>query len=247
LANIQAAESDIPVPAQYQQLIEDAAQATGIPYNVVAAQVQDESGFDPDAVSSADAEGMFQFLPTTYNDVASQAGVQPGTEFNPDDEEKAYVVYMNQLLSQEGGSIQRALEAYNAGPGNLTAGAGYADSILAAAGENPTASASSGSNVTSSPTGSTGSAQETSSLNIFELFGIPFAGNPVSNIADQAIADSTNAAWKAFMGITGVSGMKDLMIRVGLLIIGLVIFIVALAKFLDVHPVELASTAAKGI
>ena len=245
MASIQGAESDIPVPQQYQSLIEDAANRTGIPYNVVAAQVNDESGFYPYSVSSAGAEGMFQFLPTTYDDVAKKAGVQPGTEFNPADEEKAYVVYMDELLSQEGGSIQKALEAYNAGPGNLAGGAGYADSILAAAGENPGATASgSGSGVQASNPGSPAQAQ-TTGFNFFELFGIPISTGSVANIADQAIADTTNAMWQSFMAITGISGVKDLMIRAGLLILGLVIFVVALGKFLDVHPLQGAASAGR--
>jgi hypothetical protein len=40
---------------------------------------------------------------------------------------------MQQLLHSQGGSVRKALAAYNAGPGNIGAGYGYADGILAAA------------------------------------------------------------------------------------------------------------------
>jgi hypothetical protein len=52
---------------------------------------------------------------------------------------------MTALLKQEGGSIRKALAAYNAGPGNLGAGYGYADGILSAAGSPGSATASGGS------------------------------------------------------------------------------------------------------
>lgn len=123
------------VPAQYDPLLKEMSSATGLPYSVVAAQANEESGFNATAQSSAGAEGWLQFLPSTYDSYAAQAGVGPGTEFNPADEAKVYDVYMSQLLKQEGGSVQKALEAYNAGPGNLSAGAGYASTILDAAGQ----------------------------------------------------------------------------------------------------------------
>lgn len=109
--------------------------ATGLPYSVVAAQANTESGFNATARSSAGAEGWLQFLPSTYDTYAAQAGVGQGTEFNPADEAKVYDVYMSTLLKQEGGSVKKALAAYNAGPGNLSAGMGYANQILGEAGQ----------------------------------------------------------------------------------------------------------------
>jgi hypothetical protein len=123
------------VPAQYDPLIQEMSQSTGIPYDVIAAQANTESGFSATARSSAGAEGWLQFLPSTYDANAAQAGVGPGTEFNPADEAKVYDVYMASLLKQEGGSVRKALAAYNAGPGNLGAGYPYADKILGEAGQ----------------------------------------------------------------------------------------------------------------
>lgn len=123
------------VPAQYDPLIREMAAATGLPYNVIAAQANTESGFNATVTSSAGAEGWLQFLPSTYDSHAAAAGVNPGTEFNPADEAKVYDVYMKELLHQEGGSVKKALAAYNAGPGNLSAGMGYANQILGEAGQ----------------------------------------------------------------------------------------------------------------
>jgi len=109
--------------------------ATGLPYSVIAAQANTESGFKATARSSAGAEGWLQFLPSTYDTYAAQAGVGSGSEFNPADEAKVYDLYMGDLLKQEKGSVRKALAAYNAGPGNLAAGYPYADQILSEAGQ----------------------------------------------------------------------------------------------------------------
>lgn len=127
----------VDVPQQYQALIKEMSQKTGIPESVIAVQADVESGFKSTAVSPAGAQGWLQFLPSTYDTNAAAAGVRPGTEFNPRDESKVYSVYMSDLLRQEKGNLRNALAAYNAGPGNLSAGYGYADEILAKAGGNP--------------------------------------------------------------------------------------------------------------
>lgn len=116
------------VPAQYQGMVDAAATALGIPASVVAAQINLESGFDPGAVSPAGAEGMAQFMPGTF------ASYGVGSPFNPTDAMNAYTAYMRSLLNQFGGNLQDALAAYNAGPGNIGAGMGYANQILSAAG-----------------------------------------------------------------------------------------------------------------
>lgn len=123
------------VPAQYDPLIQEMSSATGLPYSVIAAQANDESAFNATAKSSAGALGWLQFLPSTYDAYAAQAGVGSGTEFNPADEAKVYSVYMASLLKQEKGNVKKALAAYNAGPGNLSAGMGYANKILGEAGQ----------------------------------------------------------------------------------------------------------------
>lgn len=113
------------VPAKYVSLVQQAAQGTGLPAAVVAAQIEEESGFNPNALSPTGAQGMFQFEPGTYKDFGT------GSPDNPSDEVLAYIKYMNALLKEEGGDVSKALAAYNAGPGNLAAGAGYAAKILA--------------------------------------------------------------------------------------------------------------------
>jgi hypothetical protein len=112
------------VPGQYVQDVMRAARDTGLPPAVVAAQIDYESGFNPHAVSSTGAEGIAQFEPGTWPSYGR------GSPFNPSAAFAAYGNFMRVLLAQEHGSVRNALAAYNAGPGNVAAGYGYADHIL---------------------------------------------------------------------------------------------------------------------
>lgn len=115
------------VPPQYQQWVLKAAAAIGIPAAVVAAQIAQESGFDNTSVGAFHERGIVQFTPETWQFIGK------GDPTNLDDELHAYVAYMKYLMQLEGGDMQRALAAYNGGPGNLKAGANYANNILNAA------------------------------------------------------------------------------------------------------------------
>jgi len=134
--------SGIPAPpSNLLPFFQEASQGTGLPISVVEAQNFVESDYGKNmGPSSAGAEGPWQFLPSTY----AGTGQPAGTEFQWGPSTKAYVTYMSQLLKQEGGSVFKALEAYNAGPGNLSAGAGYASNILSLAGQPQSATASGG-------------------------------------------------------------------------------------------------------
>lgn len=116
------------VPSDVVKWITAASVGSGLPYNVVACQVNEESGFNAGAVSPAGAEGPYQFLPSTFY------SVWHGSPFSWADSTVAYGIYMSQLLHQFNGNVRDALAAYNAGPGNIGAGMGYADTILSCAG-----------------------------------------------------------------------------------------------------------------
>lgn len=116
------------VPSQYRSWVEAASRQTGLPAAVVAAQINLESGFNPGATSPAGAQGIAQFIPSTF------ASYGRGSPYNAQDSLAAYVNFMNTLLHQFHGNTRDALAAYNAGAGNIGAGLGYANSILSAAG-----------------------------------------------------------------------------------------------------------------
>jgi hypothetical protein len=118
----------VKIPSKYAKYVKAAADATGMPEQLVAAQIETESSWNPNAKSPAGAEGIAQFMPGTFKTYGK------GSPYNVEQAFAAYTAYMKALLKQEGGSMQKALEAYNAGPGNLSAGATYAHIIMGKAG-----------------------------------------------------------------------------------------------------------------
>jgi hypothetical protein len=87
-------------------------QAHGLPAGLLSAVMQVESGGDPKAVSPAGAQGAFQFMPAT----AKQYGVNP---FDLASSAQGAASYMSDLLKKYDGNVDKALAAYNWGPGNL--------------------------------------------------------------------------------------------------------------------------------
>lgn len=99
------------VPQGYRTLIVAAAQRWNVSAALLAAQIQQESGFNPRAISGAGAAGIAQFMPGT----AQQYGLTPAERFDPGEAIPAQAHLMHDLLRQFG-SVPLALAAYNAGP-----------------------------------------------------------------------------------------------------------------------------------
>ena len=97
--------------AQYQDLIEEHATLNTVSVDLVRAVIQAESAFNPRAVSPKGALGLMQLMPAT----AAEFGVIDA--FNPQENVRAGVKYLKQLLDTYDGRVELALAAYNAGPG----------------------------------------------------------------------------------------------------------------------------------
>jgi len=95
----------------YAQMAYQDAVGAGIDPNAFVAQIRQESGFNPNARSSAGAVGIAQFMPAT----ASGLGVNP---MDPVAALSAAARLMGNYVRTYG-SEAKALAAYNAGPGTL--------------------------------------------------------------------------------------------------------------------------------
>lgn len=96
---------------EYEALIDQAASRNGLDPAVLHGLIQQESGFDPNATSSAGASGLTQLMPGT----ASSLGV--ANPLDPAESIEGGARYLGGLMAQFGGNAEDALAAYNAGPG----------------------------------------------------------------------------------------------------------------------------------
>lgn len=90
------------------------SQEYGVDPNIVRAVVMQESGGRQDVVSPAGAIGRGQLMP----DTAKGLGVDP---YDPEQNIKGTVMYLGQMRDRYDGNWDRALYAYNWGPGNMDA------------------------------------------------------------------------------------------------------------------------------
>jgi hypothetical protein len=102
------------VPAKYVPDIVAASQHWSVSAILLAAQIAQESGFDPNIVSPAGAEGISQFMPGT----AASMGLRD--PFDPKAAIDAQAHLMRDLLRRFG-SVPLALAAYNAGDAPVAA------------------------------------------------------------------------------------------------------------------------------
>jgi soluble lytic murein transglycosylase len=104
-------------PMQYWDLIQKYAVGRGLDPHVMAALITQESTFQADVKSGANAWGLMQILPSTGRSYAPKAGVRPwrvSKLTNPDVNIRIGMAYFADLVKQYDG-IVGALVAYNAG------------------------------------------------------------------------------------------------------------------------------------
>ena len=102
----------------WAEIVDVAAKEAGTTPSFVMAIMRTESGFDPVAVSSANARGPLQLLPTVARSVAAANGLQTPTSSALSRPEVAIPLGARLLatLTREHGSLLLAAAAYNAGP-----------------------------------------------------------------------------------------------------------------------------------
>lgn len=95
----------------YEALIQQAATRNGVEPALLRGLIEQESGFNPSAHSSAGALGLTQLMPST---AASLGVTEP---LNPTQSIEGGARLLGELLRQFHGNVSDALAAYNAGAG----------------------------------------------------------------------------------------------------------------------------------
>ncbi|MFH1610144.1 MAG: transglycosylase SLT domain-containing protein, partial [Candidatus Bipolaricaulota bacterium] len=96
--------------------------AYGVDPYLVLAVMREESGFSSTAVSSSDARGLMQLLPSTARWIAEEKLKVPYREADlarPEVNIQLGTWYLGYLLREFAGDTAKAVAAYNGGPGNL--------------------------------------------------------------------------------------------------------------------------------
>ncbi len=126
-----AAQGVANVPGEYQGVVLKAGSiCPEITPPLIAAQIEAESSWNPNAVSEAGAQGMTQFMPDTWASFGRDGdGDGKADILNPQDAIYSQGVYMCSLASEvkerisagklTGDVVQLALAAYNSGIGNV--------------------------------------------------------------------------------------------------------------------------------
>jgi len=101
-----------PVPLQFKAALTQAAAAANLSPTLLSALVWQESRWNPQAMSPKGAMGLAQLMPATARDL----GVNPA---DPVQNLHGGARYLRYLLDTFGGDVEKALAAYNAGPGRV--------------------------------------------------------------------------------------------------------------------------------
>ena len=108
-------------PLDFSEPLLAKARGRGLDPALVAALICQESTFDPGAVSTAGARGLMQVIPSTGRRVARDLGFRYRRQdlHDPAVSLDLGTNYLRQMIDLFGGRIERALAAYNAGPGRV--------------------------------------------------------------------------------------------------------------------------------
>ncbi len=111
-----ASYSSILYPLAFWKLIETNAERYGIDPILVVSLMRQESLFDPEALSPANARGLMQLLPSTAEAVAARIGRGGRIDlYDPATNVQLGVAHLRELADKYGGDHVRMLAAYNAG------------------------------------------------------------------------------------------------------------------------------------
>lgn len=109
-------------PFKYEAVIRQYAGEYGLDPLLVAAVINVESKFRPEAQSKKGAKGLMQVMDTTALWAAETMGLEAFEAeqlYDPQTNVRIGCWYLSRLLQQYGGDLSLALAAYNGGSGNV--------------------------------------------------------------------------------------------------------------------------------
>ncbi|MBI4890340.1 MAG: transglycosylase SLT domain-containing protein [Acidobacteria bacterium] len=109
-------------PMPFRQAIVNYSKQRGLDPYLVAALIRQESEFDPQAVSPANAIGLMQVMPATGRELGRKVGVKGvrvSSLKNPTLNLNLGTYFLQRQLEARNGSVEETLAGYNAGPSRV--------------------------------------------------------------------------------------------------------------------------------
>lgn len=108
-------------PMEYTDLIRSRAQSEGLEPAYVASVILAESGYDPNAVSGVNAQGLMQIMPETGEWIAGKfdESYTDGCLFDPETNIRYGCWYLGFLMNRYGGDMRCSSAAYHSGQGTV--------------------------------------------------------------------------------------------------------------------------------
>jgi soluble lytic murein transglycosylase len=105
-------------PRPYSEWVDAAERRESLPKGLLFSVMRQESAFDPDVVSAANAVGLLQLLPTTARRLAKDASLpfEDGWLTRPTVNVDLGARYLSVLIRMWKGNVPLAVASYNAGP-----------------------------------------------------------------------------------------------------------------------------------